>query len=891
MQSGNRTVFITALALLAIVCNAATILAITMDANGDDTASIPDFDGDGTIGFGDFVIFAGVFGARQGDAKYDATYDLNGDGEIGFSDFVIFAQNFGKDAPSPVVTIPDANLRAEIAEALRKGPGAQITVADMKSLDDFLYVARRGISDLNGLEAAVNLKELYLDINHITDLSPLSGLTNLTVLQFPSNNISDLSPLSGLTNLTVLYFGWNNISDLSPLSGLTNLERLDIQSNRASDLSPLEGLTNLIYMSLGFNDITDISPLAGLTNLTELWAYGNSITDVSPLAGLTNLSTLVMWDNNITDISSLAGLANLTFLGIGGNLITDVSPLADLTNLSTLVMWYNDITSISPLAGLANLTSLEIDGNPITDLSMLAGLTNLTHLGISSIETMNPSTLASILTGLINLTRLSLVDSGITDISLLAGLTNLTELHLGLNNITDISPLAGLANLAELYLPNNQITDLSPLAGLTNLTRLRLGTNDLTDVSALGGLIRLTELELEFNRITDVSPLMGLTGLESLELRGNPLGNASVFDHIPELKSRGVEVLFDTFGKGDYDIELVFSDLFNERQQNVLQYVARRWMGVITEDLPDHEFTEGWSGTCGDHSFEIPAGERIDDLRIYLNTFESEIATGRGQPKLLRDATHMPVLGCIQINLERANLLITGLHEVAHVLGFGTLWRDRGLLKDYSQYDPNADTHFSGPLAITAFNDAGGRHYAGNRVPVQQMDGAHWRNSVLENELMLPSGGGSLSAITVQSLADLGYGVDATQADTYTLPGAAGSKLAATIAESQPSAPDPVLDLTRHTISPSRNVDIYGQGIVWDVPFSILGDGRRTDRFEGAKRIWGLGTTSDLPDRRQIWPTGSPSFAEPKLTCGAALMNEPIYVVDPQGRIVRTINR
>ncbi len=124
MPSRIGILFSAALVLLASVCHAAmgsdasdgdvSALAIRVDTNGDDTASSPDFDGDGTIGFGDFVIFAGVFGARQGDEKYEATHDLNGDGEIGFSDFVIFAQNFGKDVPSPVVAIPDANLRAAI---------------------------------------------------------------------------------------------------------------------------------------------------------------------------------------------------------------------------------------------------------------------------------------------------------------------------------------------------------------------------------------------------------------------------------------------------------------------------------------------------------------------------------------------------------------------------------------------------------------------------------------------------------------------------------------------------------------------------------------------------------------------------------------------------------
>ena len=54
-----------------------------------------DFDGDGAVGFADFIAFASRFGLIQGDEGYDARYDLDGNGAIGFSDFVIFAGSFG----------------------------------------------------------------------------------------------------------------------------------------------------------------------------------------------------------------------------------------------------------------------------------------------------------------------------------------------------------------------------------------------------------------------------------------------------------------------------------------------------------------------------------------------------------------------------------------------------------------------------------------------------------------------------------------------------------------------------------------------------------------------------------------------------------------------------
>ena len=403
----------------------------------------------------------------------------------------------------------------------------------------------------------------------------------------------------------------------------------------------------------------------------------------------------------------------------------------------------------------------------------------------------------------------------------------MTYLHLGRNNISDLSPLSGLTNLTELWLFENNIADVSPLAGLTSLTRLRLGTNDLTDVSALGGLVRLSDLELEFNRVTDISTLTDLTRLRRLDLRGNPLSDSSINDHIPALESSGASVFFDSFRKGDYDIELVFSDHFTERQKNVLQYVARRWMAVITEDLPDYEFNQGWSGTCGDQSYEIPAGERIDDLRIYMGTFEGGGAVGYGGPSVVRQETHLPVLGCMAFDLSTANLLITGLHEIGHVLGFGTIWDELGFLQDL-----DGDTHFNGPLAIAAFDEAGGSDYTGAKVPVQKMGGGHWRYSAFPDELMRPGGGSALSAITVQSMADLGYGVDVTQADAYTLPGTTAAQ-----ARAKQAAAIPV----------------------------IPGDARLSGSL------------------------ASPTHAEPKLWCGLDGEREPIYVVDQQGRIIRTI--
>ena len=53
-----------------------------------------DFDGDGEVGFPDFLSFVQAFG--QTNPSLEA--DLNGDGKVDFGDFLVLVQNFGRKA-------------------------------------------------------------------------------------------------------------------------------------------------------------------------------------------------------------------------------------------------------------------------------------------------------------------------------------------------------------------------------------------------------------------------------------------------------------------------------------------------------------------------------------------------------------------------------------------------------------------------------------------------------------------------------------------------------------------------------------------------------------------------------------------------------------------------
>lgn len=240
---------------------------------------------------------------------------------------------------------------------------------------------------------------------------------------------------------------------------------------------------------------------------------------------------------------------------------------------------------------------------------------------------------------------------------------------------------------------------------------------------------------------------------------------------------------------GSFNIDLIFSgDPINETQAAAFERAADYWMAVLAEtELTDVTLDTTPLG-CGEDTAEQRMAS-ADDLVIVANVRQTNrIGLAFGGVCRIRDQSGLPYVGRIIVssealgNLEQwadaqstsglellENLI---LHEIGHVLGIGTLWGD--LIAGSSSDDP----HFTGPLAIAAFDDAGGADYAGGaKVPVEERIEAHWREDVFDGdeqaEVMTPTItiGASLSAITIQSLADLGYTVDVSRAHPYRLPG------------------------------------------------------------------------------------------------------------------------
>ena len=234
----------------------------------------------------------------------------------------------------------------------------------------------------------------------------------------------------------------------------------------------------------------------------------------------------------------------------------------------------------------------------------------------------------------------------------------------------------------------------------------------------------------------------------------------------------------------------------NAQVRAAFENARLRIESIISADLPPTRVNKvnlTDTATCG-----VPAtvDETIDDLVIYatVKTIDGvgKVAASSG-PCLVRSTTKLPALGKMEMDADDLNALATSgrlnavvLHEMLHVLGFGTIW-DQVSPARLTGAGGN-DPRFSGPQAIQACTAAGGSVICAAGVPVENCAGipncgggtrdSHWRESTFRTELMtgfietanVPM---PLSAITIQSFADLGYSVNAAGADTYKIPGTA----------------------------------------------------------------------------------------------------------------------
>jgi hypothetical protein len=220
-----------------------------------------------------------------------------------------------------------------------------------------------------------------------------------------------------------------------------------------------------------------------------------------------------------------------------------------------------------------------------------------------------------------------------------------------------------------------------------------------------------------------------------------------------------------------FTITVVFLGGLTTAQKNAFKMAANRWSKVIVGDLPD----------------VVVSGQVIDDVLIEASGTAIDGPggiLGQAGPTHLRPASagaakFIPAKGRMQFDTaDLASMQANGTlndvitHEMGHVLGIGTIWTQKGLLAGATTNNPT----FTGTNAKKEYGTLRGS--GPTAVPVENTGGpgtanSHWRETVFRNELMTGFVAGPpnpMSRMTVASLKDLGYVVDMTKAEPYSLP-------------------------------------------------------------------------------------------------------------------------
>ena len=240
-----------------------------------------------------------------------------------------------------------------------------------------------------------------------------------------------------------------------------------------------------------------------------------------------------------------------------------------------------------------------------------------------------------------------------------------------------------------------------------------------------------------------------------------------------------------------YDIEIrFFGANMSATQQQLFTNAAARLQQIIKGDLinaaapnPARNLNE-----CPNVTDNIPLQEEVDDVIIYAS-----IKPIDGNGRILASASpcftrptssgSMTAYGVMVFDVADTALLRQGgnlqdviTHEMMHVLGVGTLWVDHNLIADTGTATPR----YLGALARAGCLAVGGTTACAQHVPVEGTPepvgtrDAHWKEQTFNTEIMTgfldPTT--PISKITIGALRDLGFNVDTTQADAYTMPAA-----------------------------------------------------------------------------------------------------------------------
>lgn len=366
-------------------------------------------------------------------------------------DDVAFAEenwnyNFGPNAifttecqADKTVNIPDDAFRQEVLMHYDLNQDGEVQYFEAWQVMDLMLIGR-GITDMTGIEAFVNLMALVIPDNNISELD-LRQNTQLQKLDYMGNE--QLSCIS-VNNPEEAYAMWDYgnpdvvfSSDCQLLKNVyipdANLKKAlvddpEINTNKDAEIQYGEAAAYTGKLEVYSQGIDDMTGIEAFVNITGLICDGNDITDLD-ISANTKLTDLKCNDNGLTRID-VTNNPMLQYLDASNNDLTEIN-LSENKQLTWLDLGSNMLAEIN-LSACGILKNLELNDNDLSNLDLSAN---------SSVET------------------LSIRDNSISQINVSA-LKDLQYFYCSNNKLTELE-LTNHVVLTELHCEENVLTKLN----------------------------------------------------------------------------------------------------------------------------------------------------------------------------------------------------------------------------------------------------------------------------------------------------------------------------------------------------------------------------------------------------------------------------------------------
>lgn len=656
------------------------------------------------------------------------------------------------------------------------------------------------------------------------------GLARLTTLDLGDNEFADLpeGAFEDLPALETLELPDNAFTTLTPgaFAGLDRLERLNLAANAFETLpaGAFSGLGALEWLYLGNGRVgaLEAGTFAGLERLRSLLLQDSELETLPAgvFAGLAELRELRLDRNALEALPDgvFAGLTRLTALRLYGNRLgaLPAAPFDGLAELRVLRLERNQLAALpdGAFVGLASLDTLRLADNPGAPFPLRL---EIERTDGETPDAASPARIAlAVATGApfrisvpLSITGGELsADSAVLDpgrarsddITVTGGGADESEAQV----VAGPAPAMPSATTGLEFALGDPLVlfgaaENQPPVPVREVSPQRMRAGATTTAIDVSSHFRDPEAQpLAYTAETSDSALVtatvrGDTAILTPVAAGVATATVTAADSAGGTAQISFRVTVRAANPRPFDIDVVLLDEATASQTEALEEAVRFWSAILADtELPDVPLGQDAPLGCWDILSDERVGT-VDDVVAVVSIRDIDgpgHTLARAGPCGIRDGSKLPFLGAVEFDaadlavMERdgdiGDVEEVMLHELGHVLGIGTVWYEHRLLRNPSFFNPGADAHFIGPLAIQAFDEKGGLNYDdGEKVPVENQSGpgaadSHWRESVLGHELMTPYQAigerEPLSLITVQSLADLGYTVKVGLAEWYQLP-------------------------------------------------------------------------------------------------------------------------